>query len=260
MADFIFIRKSRNALSSVLHVIFNVLLGVSSIVITIITGSWILGIILVLLSKWRVFAVRPRYWLANIKSSLVDLIVGASIVFITYCSGTNIMPIHYALGIIYIIWLIFIKPKTSETANEIQSLIAVFLGTTAVVLMAASAEAIFMVAVCYIIGYGAARHVMIQNDDHDFALTTRICGLISAEIAWLSHSWLIVYKFGNTGVILPQLAIIMTVLAFGFGRVYKSILKHDGTIKFSDIATPVIFTILIITVIVIGFSKPIFDI
>lgn len=260
MADFIFIRKSRNILSSILHIIFNILLGVGSIAITVVTGSWILGVILVLLSKWRIFAVRPRYWLANIKSSLVDLIVGSSIVLITYCSGTNLMPIHFALGIIYTIWLIFIKPQSSETANEIQSLIAIFLGTTATILMSASAEAIFMTVACYIIGYGAARHVMIQNDDHDFALTTRICGLISAEIAWVAHSWLIVYKFGDTGVILPQLSIIMTVLAFGFGKVYKSILKHDGTLKFSDVATPVIFTILIIIVIVVGFSKPIFDI
>ena len=260
MADFIFIRKSRNILSSILHIIFNILLGVGSIAITVVTGSWILGVILVLLSKWRIFAVRPRYWLANIKSSLVDLIVGSSIVLITYCSGTNLMPIHFALGIIYTIWLIFIKPQSSETANEIQSLIAIFLGTTATILMSASAEAIFMTVACYIIGYGAARHVMIQNDDHDFALTTRICGLISAEIAWVAHSWLIVYKFGDTGVILPQLSIIMTVLAFGFGKVYKSILKHDGTLKFSDVAAPVIFTILIIIVIVVGFSKPIFDI
>ncbi|MBR3220251.1 hypothetical protein IKF76_00050 [Candidatus Saccharibacteria bacterium] len=260
MADFIFVRKSRNILSSILHVVFNILLSVGSIVITIITGSWILGILLVLLSKWRVFAVRPRYWLANIKSSLVDLIVGASIVLIAYCSGTNVLPIHYALGVIYIIWLIFIKPRSTEAFTEVQALVAIFLGTTATVLMSASADAIFMSAICYIIGYGAARHVMIQNDDHDFALTTRVCGLISAEIAWLSRSWLIVYKFGNTGVIIPQLAIILTVLAFGFGRVYKSILKHDGTLKFSDVAMPVIFSILIIAVIVIGFSKPIFDI
>lgn len=260
MADFIFIRKSRNALSAILHVIFNMLLGIGSIVITVVTGSWILGIILVLLSKWRVFAVRPRYWLANIKSSLVDLIVGASIVFITYCSGTNIMPVHYALGAVYTIWLIFIKPKSTEVFTEIQSLTAIFLGSTAVVLMSASANAIFMAVVCGIIGYGAARHVMIQNDDHDFALTTRICGLVAAEIAWLSRSWLIVYKFGNTGIIVPQLAIILTVLAFGFGRAYRSILKHDDTLKFSDVALPVLFSIFIIAVIIIGFSKPIFDI
>ena len=260
MADFVFIRKSRNALSAVLHVIFNIILGIGSIVITIITGSWILGIILVALSKWRVLAVRPRYWLANIKSSLVDLIVGASVVLITYCSGTEIMPIHYILCAIYVIWLIFIKPKSTEIFTEIQSLTAIFLGATAVVLMAASANAIFMVAICYIIGYGAARHIMIQHDDQDFALITRVCGLISAEVAWLCHSWLIVYKFGSTGIIVPQFAIILTVLAFGFGRVYQSILKHDGKLKFSDVATPVIFSIIIIAVLVIGFSKPIFDI
>ncbi|MBQ3310383.1 hypothetical protein IJG73_03015 [Candidatus Saccharibacteria bacterium] len=260
MADFIFIRKSRNILSSFLHVVFNLLLAIGSILITVITGSWILGIILVALSKWRVLAVRPRYWLANIKSSLVDLIVGGSIVLITYCSGTEIMPIHYALGVIYAIWLVIIKPRSTTTATELQSLIAVFFGTTAVVLMTASADAIFMVVACYIIGYGAARHVMIQSDEQDFALATRICGLVAAEVAWICHGWLIVYKFGNTGVILPQLSIILTILAFCFGRVYQSILKHDGKLRFSEVAMPIFFSILVVAIIVIGFSKPIFDI
>ena len=84
MADYVLIRKSRNVISSVLHVFLNILLGVGSVAITIATGSWIIGIILVIISKWRVFAVRPRYWLVNILSSLVDLIVGSSFVFIAY--------------------------------------------------------------------------------------------------------------------------------------------------------------------------------
>jgi hypothetical protein len=39
-----------------------------------------MGYILVLLSKWRMFAVRPRYWLANVRANMTDLIVGLSIV------------------------------------------------------------------------------------------------------------------------------------------------------------------------------------
>ena len=98
MADYSIIRKSRNTLSSFLHVLMNILLGVGSISVTLISGSWILGIILVLISKWRIFAVRPRYWLLNLKSSLVDLIVGASFVVLAYLSGTEILPIHILLA------------------------------------------------------------------------------------------------------------------------------------------------------------------
>lgn len=40
----------------------------------------LLAVILVILSKWRVLAVQPRFWLPNIKANLVDIIVGVSTV------------------------------------------------------------------------------------------------------------------------------------------------------------------------------------
>lgn len=267
MSDYILIRKSRNILSSVLHVVFNIVLGIGSIAITFYTESWILGIILVLISKWRMFAVRPRFWWLNIKSNLVDLIVGASFIFIAYCSGTTILPVHYALAILYTIWLVIIKPRSSEHAAEFQSLIAIFLGTTAATLMTASAESFFLSAICFIIGYGATRHILVQVSEGgvDFSIITIVAGLIFAEIAWICHGWLIVYTlsgsfFGNTGIIIPQLSIILTVVSFMLGYTYKSISKHDGKLSSQDLVMPAIFTIALLAIIVIWFSKPIFNI
>ena len=260
MADYVLIRKSRNVISSILHVLMNILLGIGSVAITIVTGSWVIGIILVILSKWRVFAVRPRYWMVNIISSLVDLIVGSSFVLIAYCSGSTFLPIHAVLGIGYTIWLVLIKPRSSEVAAEIQSLIAVFLGTTAVTMLFASSNSIFMVLSCFIIGFAASNHILVQSDDNDFSLTTITCGLINAEVAWLSNSWLIVYTFGNTGIVVPQISIILTIFSFVANRVFKSGIKHDGKIEFSEVAIPIIFSILIIAIIVIWFSNPIFDV
>lgn len=84
MADYIFIRKSRNALSSLLHIVLNLLLAVTSIGATVITDNCTIGLILVIVSKWRIFAVNHRYWLLNIRSSLVDFIVGISFVLLAY--------------------------------------------------------------------------------------------------------------------------------------------------------------------------------
>lgn len=260
MADYVLIRKSRNIISSILHVILNVLLGVGSVAITVVTGSWIIGIALVLLSKWRVLAVRPRFWAVNLLSNLTDFIVGASFVLIAYCSGTVWLPIHFILAIGYVIWLVFLKPRSSELAAEIQSLICVFLGTTATVMLFASSDAIFMTIFCGLIGLSACRHVLVQSDENEFGLLTLSSGLIAAEIAWLSNSWLIVYTFGTTGIMVPQLSIILTVFAFVSNRVFKSGVRHDGKINFAEIAAPVIFSILLITVLVIWFSNPIFDI
>ena len=260
MADYVLIRKSRNVITSILHVILNILLGVGSVAITIITGSWIIGIILVALSKWRIFAVRPRYWLVNIKSNLVDLIVGISFVLIAYCSGTEWLVVDYVLAICYTLWLLLLKPRSSDIATEAQSLVAVFLGTTASTLLFASSNSILMVISCFFIAFAATRHVLVQSDDNNFGLITMCCSLISAEIAWLCNSWLIVYTFGATGIAIPQITIILTIFAFVFERIYKNAIKNDGKIKFSEIATPAIFGIIAITMIVIWFSNPIFDV
>ena len=80
MADFILARKSRNIASSIVHVLLNILLGISAVLITVFSASPLLGILLVLVSKWRIFAVRRRYVMVNLKSNLVDLIYRKSVV------------------------------------------------------------------------------------------------------------------------------------------------------------------------------------
>ncbi len=260
MADYVLMRKSRNVISSVLHVILNILLGVGSIALTVLTASWIPGIFLVILSKWRVFAVRPRFWMINILSNMVDFIVGASFVFIAYCSGAAWLPIHIVLAVGYTAWLLFLKPRSSGFANELQSLVTVFLGTTATTMLFASSNSIFMVLLCFLIGFSASRHVLVQSDENEFGLLTLATGLISAEIAWLCNSWLIVYTFGTTGIVIPQIAVILTIINFIANRVFKSSVEHDGKISFQEIAAPAIFSILLIAILVIWFSNPIFDV
>ncbi|MBR1875396.1 hypothetical protein IJ798_03410 [Candidatus Saccharibacteria bacterium] len=260
MSDFVFIRKSRNALSSALHVILNIALAAGSIYITWATNSFVIGLILVLLSKWRMFAVRPRYWALNLKSNLVDLIVGCSFIFIAYSAGAIVLPIHFILAIIYSLWLIVLKPKSSELATDLQSIFAVFFGTIALTLMTASADSIFLVLGCFVIGYASARHVLVQSDDEDYNVVTLVAGIISAEVAWLCHSWLIVYSFSGTGIIIPQLSIILTILSYLIGFIYKSLNRNEGKINWSEIGMPTIFSILVIALIVIWFSQPIFNV
>ena len=214
MADYVFIRKSRNIASSAVHVFLNILLGLGSVLITVFSGNPALGIILVMMSKWRIFAVRSRYLWINIKYNLIDMIVGISIVLLSYVSGTSLAPIHFILAALYVVWLLFIKPMSSENATLAQSLIGVFLGITATTLLTANLESLWAVLGSFIVGYAASRHVLAQTNDEDYTLTTFVCGLVFAEIAWLCHSWSIVYTFGASGIRIPQTAIILTIFAF----------------------------------------------
>lgn len=263
MVDYVFARKSRNIASSAVHIFLNILLGFSAVLLTVFSGSPILGVILVLISKWRVFAVRKRYLWLNIKSNLVDIIVGLSIVFLSYVTGSALMPVHFILIAIYVIWLLFIKPLSSENATLVQSLFAVFLGISASTIMTASLNAIFGVALAFLIGYAASRHVLSQTSSKDFTLTTLICGLIFAEVAWLCHSWSIVYEINfpiETGIMIPQVAIILTIFTFVYNYARQAMIRYQEDFRFRNIIGPVLFGTILIGIIVIWFSNPMFNI
>jgi hypothetical protein len=260
MADFVFIRKSRNIASSAVHVFLNILLGLGSVLITVFSGNPALGIILVMVSKWRIFAVRSRYLWINIKSNLIDMIVGISIVLLSFVSGSSLAPVHFILAAFYTIWLLFIKPLSSENATMVQSLIGVFLGISATTILTANLESLWSVLCAFVVGYAASRHVLAQTNDEDFTLTTLVCGLVFGEIAWLCYSWAIVYTFGSTGIRIPQAAIILTVFAFIYNYARQAMIKFQEDFRFKHIMGPVIFGVLLVGIIVLWFSNPIFNI
>lgn len=260
MADFILARKSRNIASTMVHIFLNLLLGVGAVLITVLSNNPAPGIVLVLVSKWRVFAVRARYFFINLKSNLVDIIVGISIVLLAYYAGAAFLPIDFILMAVYSVWLIFIKPLSSENATLAQSLVAVFLGMSAATFLSANLNSIVIVLLAFLVGYAASRHVLAQGDDKDFTLTTLVCGLIFAEIAWLCHSWAIVYTFGSTGIRIPQLSIILTIFAFVYNYARQAMIRYRNDFRLKHIVGPVIFGIMLVGIIVIWFSNPIFNI
>lgn len=260
MADYVLARKSRNIASNAVHVFLNILLGVFAVLITVFSGSPLIGILLVLVSKWRIFAVRRRYLLINIKSNLVDLIVGLSVVLLSYYVGSSLAPVHFILMGIYITWLLFIKPMSSETANLIQSLMAVFLGISTVMIMTSEMNAAVTVILSFLVGYAASRHVLVQTNAQDFTLTTLVCGLVFAEVAWMCHAWAIIYSFGDTGIKIPQAAIILTTFAFIYNLARQTMIKYREDFRFKNIIGPVIFGAILIGIIVIWYSEPRFNI
>lgn len=260
MADYVLARKSRNIVSSFVHVFLNLLLGVGAVLTTVLSNNPAPGIILVLMSKWRIFAVRPRYLWLNIKSNLVDLIVGLGVVLISYYAGSSLMPVDFVMMVFYVAWLLFIKPLSAEWATMLQSLTAVFIGMSAGAIMAAEMDAIALVLIAFMIGYAASRHVLVQSSDKDFTLTTLVCGLVFSEVAWLCQAWGIVYTFGASGIRIPQVAIILTIFAFVYNYARRTMVKYQDDFRLKQIAGPALFGLVLIMIIVLGFSNPIFNI
>ncbi len=267
MTDYISSRKRRNTISHVSYIFLNIALAIISTLVTVISGSWLFGVLLVLFSKWRVFAVRPRYWWSGIKANAVDIIVGVSIVFLIYFAWTNSTnaslanPIYFILTAIYIIWLVVLKPKSDEKSTEIQALLAVFLGSSVTTLLATwdFGASTFVVVATFLIAYSAFRHIIIQMEYHQ-ANTIPIFAfsLMMAEMSWITYHWSHVYSI-DLKVLpvfqLPQAAITETILAFLFIRAYKSYLRHDNKITAHDILPPLIFSVLIMLAMIFFFSN-----
>lgn len=258
MVDYVLARKSRSVASNVLHTILNLLLGFAAVFSTVLLNTPALGLVLVLISKWRVLAVRMRFWWPNLQANLVDLIVGVSIVLLTYFVQPASLGVDFLLAIFYCLWLVVIKPMSSERAALGQSMVAVFLGISAASIGTANLNSLVLIIFAFVIGYAASRHILSQSNDQDFTLTTLACGLVFAEVAWLCYAWAIVYPIGEIRV--PQVAIILTIFTFVYNYARQAMIKYQDDFRFKHILGPVIFGAILIGIIVLGFSNPIFNV
>ncbi len=171
-----------------------------------------LALLLVLLSKWRMFVVRPRYWLVNLISNAVDIIVGLSVVI--FMSHTSSALAQLTIALLYGVWLVFIKPRSSVFFVSSQALISLATGLVATYMTWVDAPTLLMVIVTWLVAYLSARHFFtsFEDDFNDFYAYT--WAYFSAALVWLLGHWLLFY-----GVI-PQPALLLTVLGFGLGGMY----------------------------------------
>ena len=118
-------RKRNTKISNIAYIALNVglALGVLFAVLSFET-IWV-ALVLTMISKWRVLAVRPRFWTANILANMVDIIVGVSQVILLY-GAMGSLWMQIGLTVAYIGWLLYIKPRSKQLYVSMQAGIAVF--------------------------------------------------------------------------------------------------------------------------------------
>lgn len=254
------VKKRRSFLSELVYVVLNIGLAVALMVIVRTTNSLLPAFALVLLSKWRILAVRPRFWVANIQANMVSIIVSISFVVLLY--NVNLVNTGDIKGIIaqliltalYIGWLLFLKPKSKRKYVVLQAGVALFLGITAIYTMSYSWIATPVVLLVWLVGYVTARHVLNTYDEDYGLLLSLSWGLILAEIGWLAYHWTIAYRLPIiNNMLLPQVSIVMLCLGFLATKSYDSYFHHEK-VRISDIIMPLIFTVAIIAVLMLAFN------
>jgi hypothetical protein len=255
------IKKRRSLLSEAVYIVLNIGIAILLMITIRTTGSFLLAFAIVLIGKWRIFAVRPRFWFANIQANLVSIIVSISFVVFLYAAGlgdagsTQVLVVQSILVLLDIIWLLFLKSQSKRTYIVAQAGIALFVGITSIFYLSYNWVASIAVVLAWLVGYATAKHVLGSYDDESHAIfLSLVWGMVIAEISWLAYYWTIAYRLPFvSNMLLPQVSII--VLCFGF-LAYKSYnsFYHHKRIRINDILLPLVFTIGIVSVLILFFN------
>lgn len=243
--------RKRSFLSEAAYVVLNILLAIALLVAVLTVREPWLAIGIVLLSKWRVFAVRSRYWIANVRANMIDTIVGVSTVLFLYQAADQ-LAVQIVLTILYAAWLLFVKPQSKRSYVALQAFVGQVVGITAIAQVSPSFPASLVVLLAWMVSYSAARHILsIQHETHINFLSL-LWGFFIAELMWLTYHWTIGYVVVGS-LQLPQVAVIVALLSFLSERFYASFRRH-GQVQMGDILLPALLSVSVIVVLLAGFT------
>ncbi len=257
--EFLRVVRRRSVLSEVIYVLLNLALAIAVLVLTISTGSPWSALLLVLLSKWRVLAVRPRYWFAHVEANMVDMIVSIGVVLLMYLAGQaangNGLVTQVVLCILYAAWLLFLKPRAKRSFIAAQAAVAVGVGSMALASLSYEWPSSLVVILLWVIGYACARHVLISHSDSDTRFLSLLWGMIFAEIGWLTYHWTIAYSLPFGSVLkLPQATLLLLGISFLAERAYSSYREHDK-IRPADMTPPLLLVLGVFIILLTFFSS-----
>lgn len=244
----------RSKVSDIVYVALNVVLVVAMLVLTVAFQPPLVAYAIVLLSKWRIFAVKPRFWWANLQTNMVDILVGVSVVSLIW-QATGAFVAQLLLAMLYLGWLLMVKPRSSRKYMLIQAGVSQFLSLTALFSVAHYLDAFFVVLASFVIGYVAARHVLLGYEDTDSTVLAGVWGFFIAELCWLGYHWAQAYAL-VANLMIPQVAIIAGLTGFVVVRFYDA--KTHGAKLSSRLRAPILFSVAILAILLLRELSDIF--
>jgi hypothetical protein len=171
-----------------------------------------IAILLILLSKWRMFAVRPRYWVANLIGNGVDIMVAVSLVL--FMASTSVVWWQLFWMVLYAGGLLWLKPRYDVLSVSAQAMVGQLLGLSLLYLKFGDSSIVGLVAGTWLVTYLAARHYLTSFEEPHSALLAHIWAYFSASLAFILAHWLLFY-----GTI-AQIIIILTTIGYGLAALY----------------------------------------
>jgi hypothetical protein len=203
--------KPASGFSRLAHVGSNLVLALLVFVLVRIDFTQ-LALALILLSKWRMFAVRPRFWPTNIRANAIDIIVSVSLLVFMVQSDTQLMQLLWAAA--YAVWLLAIKPASGPLMVSVQAMMGLLFGLSAVFVEWGDGALYWLVLSCALACYMAARHFFDSFDEPYAKLLSFLWAYFAAALTWVLGHWLLFY-----GVI-AQPTLLLVAVGYGLAALY----------------------------------------
>jgi len=195
---------------------------VVSVYFSVINELLVLAFIVFLLSKWRVVATQPRFWMRNLINNSCDLLLGISAVSLMYYYQEQFLSqsllsadatrswLVLLLAVALLVWQLLIKPRSSDGWVAIQSAASLSAAQLAIwtyypqyfdsglLLIVLSTTAAF------IAGYHYAR----QTDEYEGRAVTYMLlwSSMFAMLSWLGWLWNVQYVLPGAFLV-PQIVL-----------------------------------------------------
>jgi hypothetical protein len=186
------------------------------------------------------FAVRPRFWPANIRANSIDIIVGFAAILLMMHSPNVAWQLVWAAA--YAVWLTVLKPASSILMTSVQAGVGFVAGLSAIFHMIAGAPLFELVLLTGLVCYLAARHFFDSFDEPYAKFLAFLWGYFGAALVWLLGHWLLYYG------IVSQPSLLLDLLGCGLATIYY--LDHFDKLS-TMLRRQIVFIMTAVVVIVI---------
>jgi hypothetical protein len=243
MAGIVRALKPKSGFAHVLHLALTALLPALMFVFIRIDFEQI-ALALVILSKWRMLAVRPRHWWPNIRANAVDIIVG--IAFLTFMANTYSASWQLFWAASYAAWLLILKPRSDLLGISLQAVVGQLCGLIALFVGWREAPLMGLVFAAGLICYVAARHFFTSFDEPYTSLFAHTWGYFAAALIWVLGHWLLFYN------VVAQPTLLLTVIGYGLAAMYYLDQHERLTVL---LRRQFVFIMVAIVVVILAFSS-----
>jgi hypothetical protein len=232
--------KPKHGVSHLIHVALNIALPVVAYVL-VRTDFVSVAILLILISKWRIFAVQARYWIANIIANGVDIMVGVALVL--FMASTAVSWWQFFWAVIYGVWLVWLKPRSDVLSVSEQAMVGQLLGLSVLYLKFGDSKLLVLVAGTWLVAYIAARHFLTSFEEAHTPLLSHVWAYFAASLAFILGHWLLFY--GS----IAQIIVVLTNVGYGLAALYYLDAKGRLTITLQRQLLAIMCAILFIVIV-----------